>query len=168
MDLQDSPVFDRFAPSQPLESKKNYHQSENGSKKDRCGSGNNEKETKIISSSSRIRQFDREEVVLFAGMSSRPDQDDDDDGEEKPVVVLSSEAMPEDSGRERLKRHRVEVAGRVWIPDIWGQEELLNDWIDCSAFDASLVPKGIMSARAALVEEGRRANSSGLRIVNRC
>ncbi|KAG6693702.1 hypothetical protein I3843_09G013300 [Carya illinoinensis] len=165
MDRQDSPVFDRFTPSQPLESKKNYDQSENGSEKDSRGSGNNEKETKI-SSSSRIRQFDREEAALFAGMSSRPDQDDD--GEEKPVVVLSSEAMPEDSGRERLKRHRVEVAGRVWIPDIWGQEELLNDWVDCSAFDASLVPKGIMSARAALVEEGRRANSSGLRIVNRC
>ncbi|KAF8403287.1 hypothetical protein HHK36_011389 [Tetracentron sinense] len=66
-----------------------------------------------------------------------------------------------DSGRERLKRHRTEVAGRVWIPEIWGQEELLKDWIDCSAFDAPLVPGGIISARAALVEEGRRANSSG-------
>ncbi|OVA06011.1 hypothetical protein BVC80_1707g117 [Macleaya cordata] len=72
------------------------------------------------------------------------------------------------SGREKLKRHRIEVAGRVWIPDLWGQEELLKDWIDCSAFDASLFPNGIMSARAALVEEGRRANSGGLRIENRC
>ncbi|KAF3441661.1 hypothetical protein FNV43_RR15576 [Rhamnella rubrinervis] len=72
------------------------------------------------------------------------------------------------SGRERLKRHRSEVAGRVWIPDIWGQEELLKDWVDCSAFDASLVPTGIMSARAALVHEGRRANSGRLRIENRC
>ncbi|XP_015898792.3 protein BIC1 [Ziziphus jujuba] len=80
----------------------------------------------------------------------------------------TSEASPEDSERERLKRHRREVAGRVWIPDIWGQEELLKDWIDCAAFDASLVPTGIMSARAALVEEGRRANSGRLRIVNRC
>ncbi|XVE61489.1 hypothetical protein DITRI_Ditri06bG0044500 [Diplodiscus trichospermus] len=67
--------------------------------------------------------------------------------------------MEEDNGRERLKRHRIEVAGRVWIPEIWGQEELLKDWIDCSAFDACLVPRGVMSARAALVEEGRRANS---------
>ncbi|KAK7278663.1 hypothetical protein RJT34_23698 [Clitoria ternatea] len=74
----------------------------------------------------------------------------------------------EDSGREKLKRHRVEVAGRVWIPDIWGQEELLKDWIDCTAFDAPLVPSRIVMARAALVEEGRRATSTGLRIGNRC
>ena len=76
--------------------------------------------------------------------------------------------MVEDIGRERLKRHRVEVAGRVWIPEIWGQEELLKDWIDCTAFDASLGNSSIVSARAALIEEGRRANSSGLRIENRC
>ncbi|KAK7392612.1 hypothetical protein VNO78_21056 [Psophocarpus tetragonolobus] len=74
----------------------------------------------------------------------------------------------EDSGRERLKRHRVEVAGRVWIPEIWGQEELLKDWIDCTAFDAPLVPSRIVMARRALVEEGRRATSGGLRIENRC
>ncbi|XWS59496.1 hypothetical protein CRYUN_Cryun08bG0127200 [Craigia yunnanensis] len=91
-----------------------------------------------------------------------------------PVVVevtkeatRSEESMEEDNGRERLKRHRTEVAGRVWIPEIWGQEKLLKDWIDCSAFDASLVPSGNMSARAALVEEGRRANSGGFRIENR-
>ncbi|KAL7247827.1 hypothetical protein ACSBR2_002689 [Camellia fascicularis] len=78
-------------------------------------------------------------------------------------------AMAEVSGRERLKRHRVEVAGRVWIPDIWGQEELLKDWIDCTTFDASLGNRNITLARAALVEEGRlRASSSGLRIANRC
>ncbi|KAK9291290.1 hypothetical protein L1049_009479 [Liquidambar formosana] len=66
---------------------------------------------------------------------------------------FTSEASKEENGRERLKRHQVEVAGQVWIPDIWGQEELLKDWIDCSAFDSSLVPNGIMSARAALVQE---------------
>ncbi|KAJ7971552.1 Protein BIC1 [Quillaja saponaria] len=90
-------------------------------------------------------------------------------------VEKDQEAVPVDeheevSGRDRLKRHRVEVAGSVWVPDIWGQETLLKDWIDCSAFDASLVPNGIMSARAALVNEGRRSNSySGrFRIENRC
>ncbi|KAK8715542.1 hypothetical protein V6N13_042876 [Hibiscus sabdariffa] len=66
-----------------------------------------------------------------------------------------------DNGREKLKRHRIEVAGRVWIPEIWGQEELLKDWVHCSAFDECLVPPGIMSARAALVEQGTR-------IENRC
>ncbi|XP_039039771.1 protein BIC1-like [Hibiscus syriacus] len=59
--------------------------------------------------------------------------------------------------------------GRVWIPEIWGQEELLKDWIHCSGFDDSLVPRGIMSARTALVEEGRRANiNGGFRIENSC
>ncbi|KAK7355444.1 hypothetical protein VNO80_14700 [Phaseolus coccineus] len=74
----------------------------------------------------------------------------------------------EASNRERLKRHRVEVSGRVWIPEIWGQEDLLKDWIDCTAFDASLVPSRIVMARTALVEEGRRATSGGLRFENRC
>lgn len=84
---------------------------------------------------------------------------------------LSSKALQDDyCGRERLKRHRIEVAGSVWIPDIWGQEELLKDWIDCSAFDASLVNNRIKSARAALVEQGRTATtcSGRLRIENRC
>ncbi|QCD98056.1 hypothetical protein DEO72_LG6g2772 [Vigna unguiculata] len=78
------------------------------------------------------------------------------------------EGLEEDSGRERLKRHRVEVAGRVWIPDMWGQEELLKDWIDCAAFDAPLVTTRISTAREALVEECTRANAAGLRIENRC
>ncbi|XP_043699924.1 protein BIC1-like [Telopea speciosissima] len=71
---------------------------------------------------------------------------------------INSDATPEDiSGRERLKRHRKEVAGQVWIPEKWGKEEFLEDWIDCSAFNASLVPTGIISARAALIDEGPRA-----------
>lgn len=90
---------------------------------------------------------------------------------EKPAdlpLPVQEEKSEEDNGRERLKRHRIDVAGRVWIPDMWGQEEMLKDWIDCSAFDASLVPSGIMSARAALAQEGRRAHSGGLRVENRC
>ncbi|GER29064.1 hypothetical protein STAS_04893 [Striga asiatica] len=74
--------------------------------------------------------------------------------------------VSEDSGRERLKRHRVEMAGRVWIPDMWGQEGFLKDWVDCAAFDASLVNSSILSARDSLVEEGRRANSTRLRVQN--
>ncbi|XP_020246722.1 protein BIC1-like [Asparagus officinalis] len=69
----------------------------------------------------------------------------------------------EESARERLKRHSKEMAGRVWIPDIWGQESLLKDWVDCAAFDRSLMPKEVVSARQALVEESRR-NS----IENQC
>ncbi|KAL2509208.1 hypothetical protein Fot_32855 [Forsythia ovata] len=74
----------------------------------------------------------------------------------------TSEETVEESGRERLKRHRVEVAGRVWIPDTWGQEDFLKDWIDCTAFDSSLLNNNIMSARVSLVEQGRRANSTRL------
>ncbi|XP_038903496.1 protein BIC1 [Benincasa hispida] len=84
------------------------------------------------------------------------------------TAVTAPKKEEEEGGRERLKRHRREMAGRVWIPEIWGQEELLKDWIDCSAFDACLFPTGIGSARAALVEEGRRANNGGLTLENRC
>nr|CAN80332.1 hypothetical protein VITISV_018276 [Vitis vinifera] len=86
----------------------------------------------------------------------------------KEPIKTEALASSEDSGRERLKRHRVEVAGSVGIPDMWGQEELMKDWVDCSVFDASLVTSRIMSARAALVAEGRRPSPSGLRIENRC
>lgn len=87
-----------------------------------------------------------------------------DDVEKESIVA---EAIAEDSGRERLKRHRGEVAGRVWIPDIWGQEELLKDWIDCAAFDAPLIPSRISTAREALVQECTRPSAAGLRIENR-
>ncbi|XAR69740.1 hypothetical protein NMG60_11001445 [Bertholletia excelsa] len=84
-------------------------------------------------------------------------------------VPSTSEGEAEADGRERLKRHRIEVAGQVWIPDLWGQEELLKDWVDSTVFDSSFVRSSIMSARLALVKEGRmRGNSRGLRIENRC
>lgn len=74
--------------------------------------------------------------------------------------------LPE-STRERLKRHRIEMAGRVSVPDSWGQEKLLKEWIDYSSFDALLAPSGIAMARKALVAE-RRARSRGLRVEGRC
>ncbi|MFS7964835.1 putative protein BIC [Helianthus anomalus] len=70
----------------------------------------------------------------------------------------------EESGRERLKRHRVEMAGRVWIPDVWGQEDMLKDWIDCTVFDSSLGNNNIMSARTAMVQQAR----STVKMKNRC
>lgn len=65
--------------------------------------------------------------------------------------------------RERLKRHRVELASSsdgVWIPDIWGQEGFLKDWIDCATFDASLVAATIANARDSLMEESKRIRRS--------
>ncbi|XP_039065223.1 uncharacterized protein LOC120210590 [Hibiscus syriacus] len=73
-----------------------------------------------------------------------------------------SDGNDKDSGRERLKRHREEVAGRVSIPDKWGKEELLRDWMDCSSFDSLLAPTGLASARKALMTEGRRSSSQRL------
>ncbi|KDP33126.1 hypothetical protein JCGZ_13573 [Jatropha curcas] len=61
-------------------------------------------------------------------------------------------------GRERLKRHREEVAGQVSIPETWSQENFLKDWVDYSSFDNLLAPNGIASARQALMAEGRRAS----------
>lgn len=74
------------------------------------------------------------------------------------------------SVREKLKRHRVEVAGKVWIPEAWGQEELLEEWVDSSSFDLSLVPLGVVSARKALVQDQCRRSRSiaTLQIDNRC
>ncbi|KAL1541382.1 Protein bic1 [Salvia divinorum] len=79
--------------------------------------------------------------------------------------IAEAEAEAAESGRERLKRHRREVAGRVWIPDMWGQEDFLKDWIDSTVFDAAVRSGGITSARAALMDEGRRAAA---RIQNSC
>ncbi|KAL4611705.1 hypothetical protein ACB092_08G144700 [Castanea dentata] len=85
------------------------------------------------------------------------------DSATEPEAILQRE-----SGRERLKRHREEVAGRVLIPDTWGQEGLLKDWIDYSSFDNLLAPKGLMSARESLISQGGRGSSQRMRIEGRC
>ncbi|KAL4353026.1 hypothetical protein GQ457_06G009990 [Hibiscus cannabinus] len=90
----------------------------------------------------------------------RPDVEADEVKEEG----IRGESGEGENGGEKVKRHRIEVG----IPEIWGQEELLKDWIDCSAFDDALVPCGIMSARAALVEQGTTPNSAAFIIENSC
>ncbi|KAK1275941.1 hypothetical protein QJS04_geneDACA011761 [Acorus gramineus] len=85
------------------------------------------------------------------------------------VMVRAEDGPPkEDGGREKLKRHRVEMAGRVWIPDMWGQEEHMKEWSDCNAFNGCLGPSGLILAREALAVAGRRARSGGLRVKNPC
>ncbi|KAA8518581.1 hypothetical protein F0562_016055 [Nyssa sinensis] len=76
------------------------------------------------------RRSDDEEAAV-PGLSEAPVGG----GPSTPIDTAEAPVLVEDTGRERLKRHRVEVAG---------------------------------SARAALVQEGRRASSTGLRIGNRC
>ncbi|KAK8641354.1 hypothetical protein V6N13_010765 [Hibiscus sabdariffa] len=79
-----------------------------------------------------------------------------------------SDGNEKDSGRERIKRHREEVAGRVSIPDKWGKEELLRDWMDYSSFDSLLAPTGLTSARKALMAEGRSSSQRLMRIGSLC
>ncbi|XP_062183602.1 protein BIC1-like [Phragmites australis] len=85
----------------------------------------------------------------------------------------------QESTRERLKRHRQEMAGRVWVPEMWGQEKLLKDWVDCAVFDRPLVPTGLLTARRALIAEcctrrpdrtstAASAGSGPLRVQNGC
>ena len=69
----------------------------------------------------------------------------------EPMAARRTEEI---SARERLKRHRTEMAGRVRIPDMWGQERLLKDWVDCAVFDRPLAATtGLLNARDALVAE---------------
>ncbi|XP_052143107.1 uncharacterized protein LOC127762680 [Oryza glaberrima] len=69
-----------------------------------------------------------------------------------PSSVAAGEER--ESARERLKRHRTEMAGRVRIPEMWGQERLLKDWVDCAVFDRPLAAtRGLLTARDALVAE---------------
>ncbi|GAU16077.1 hypothetical protein TSUD_339480 [Trifolium subterraneum] len=126
---------------------------------------------------------EQENPFFFNTQKSQNHDDEEDKDKDKDVTQNSSlicnkekiddeakelTSVEEESERERLKRHRVEVAGRVWIPEIWGQEDLLKDWIDCTAFDAPLVPSKITMARAALVQEGTQTNAAPLSIDNRC
>lgn len=79
------------------------------------------------------------------------------------LVTDPSIANAVDSGREKLKRHWNEVAGKMSIPERWGQEGFLKEWVDYSSFDALLAPNGAVSAREALVAEARRSLKKGCR-----
>lgn len=108
-------------------------------------------------------------------------------GDEKDQLVAKEEVEPkaaaaddQESTRERLKRHRREMAGRVWVPEMWGQEKLLKDWVDCAVFDRPMVPTGLLTARRALIAEcctrrqdrtspsSSTTSSSPLRVRNGC
>ncbi|WVZ85539.1 hypothetical protein U9M48_032456 [Paspalum notatum var. saurae] len=131
---------------------------------------------------------DHREAVAPDAEASVPEEEPDEQQEPAPVAdskegVVEPEVTAMDdqeSSRERLKRHRREMAGRVWVPEMWGQETLLKDWVDCAVFDRPLVPPGLLTARRALIAEScaRRpdrtspASSAGssqrLRVRNGC
>ncbi|KAK7402061.1 hypothetical protein VNO78_14024 [Psophocarpus tetragonolobus] len=72
----------------------------------------------------------------------------------------------EETGRERLKRLREQVMKeKVNIPENWGQEQKLKDWIDYTMFDTFFAPHSlIVTARDALIANARKAKSPRLRI----
>lgn len=92
-----------------------------------------------------------------------------DDNKVEGVVV---------GGRERLKRHREEIAGHVRIPEKWGHEKMMKNWIhgfSSTTFhgddeDAFMAPPHtiILAARDALVADSRKARSQRLRIHTTC
>jgi hypothetical protein len=102
--------------------------------------------------------------------------------EVEPKAAVADDHHQAESTRERLKRHRREMAGRVWVPELWGQEKLLKDWVDSAVFDRPLVPAGLLTARRALIAEcgsstrhadrtsspASSAGSSPLRVHNGC
>ncbi|XP_062224756.1 protein BIC1-like [Phragmites australis] len=118
------------------------------------------------------------ELAAEVSASQEPEE------EKQPVAKLGEEPKAttgddQESTRERLKRHRLEMAGRVWVPEMWGQEKLLKDWVDCAVFDRPLVPTGLLTARRELIAEcctrrqettstAASADSSPLRVQNGC
>lgn len=106
---------------------------------------------------------------LSLGRIDRPGDDDGDNIDQRGgSVQVQVQVQMQDSVRQRLRRHWSEVGGKVLIPDKWGKEDLLKEWIDYSSFDALLAPNGIGVAREALVAAGRGASTQGLRISSRC
>ncbi|XP_014497556.1 protein BIC1 [Vigna radiata var. radiata] len=76
------------------------------------------------------------------------------------------EVRVEETGREKLKRLREEVMmmEKVNIPEDWGQEQKLNDWVDYTMFNAFLAPHSlIVSARDALIANACKPKSPRLR-----
>ena len=65
-------------------------------------------------------------------------------------------------GRQRLQRHWMETGGNVCIPEIWGREQHLEEWVSYGIVEDALRPAGLMAARAALINTDvrRRKTSS--------
>ncbi|XP_045805232.1 protein BIC2 [Trifolium pratense] len=96
--------------------------------------------------------------------------DDDDNAKEEEynenVVELETKVVEEITGRERLKRHREEMKGKVKVPENWEKEKKLKEWVDYTKFDALIfAPHAlIVTARDALIADVRKSRSQRLRI----
>lgn len=74
--------------------------------------------------------------------------------------------MEKEGRRERLRRLRLEIGGKVCIPDTWDHESSLQDWFNCTAFTVAYVPPGLASARESLAKDARQSRTL-LRVESR-
>ncbi|KAI3450711.1 hypothetical protein Pfo_007376 [Paulownia fortunei] len=120
-------------------------------------------------------QLPSDHQPLIISCKDTPHQEKNPSSNPSTCVVISEALSMENAGdeqekglgNEKMKRHwkEVSVGGRIVIPEAWGQEDLLKDWIDYSTFDALLAPKEVGLAREALVAEARRGRGmSKLRV----
>jgi hypothetical protein len=115
----------------------------------------------IPTSSTSIQQNDK--------LKCKYDDDDNNAREEEyneNVVELETTVVEEITGRERLKRHREEMKGKVKVPENWEKEKKLKEWVDYTKFDALIfAPHAlIVTARDALIADVRKSRSQRLRI----
>ncbi|MCO5570543.1 hypothetical protein L7F22_024266 [Adiantum nelumboides] len=89
-------------------------------------------------------------AVEYAAAAAAADDDDDDDDEDDTPESGTQAFM---CGRQRLQLHRLQVSGKVSIPDKWGCEQQLQEWVSYGIVEDALRPAGLMSARTALVSE---------------
>jgi len=94
------------------------------------------------------------------------DGDDDEKAKEEESKENGNAGVEEITGRERLKRHREEMKGKVKVPENWEKEQKLKEWVDYTTFDALIfAPHAlIVTARDALIADVRKSRSQRLRI----
>ncbi|KAH7404699.1 hypothetical protein KP509_15G039100 [Ceratopteris richardii] len=107
-------------------------------------SGNCAEYTEFAVTASKVS----EEAPSFAGV----DDVEEVDGKDKAIENSPRLAC----GRQRLQEYRMQMSGKVVIPDSWGREEQLQDWVTYGIVEDALRPAGLMAARAALVNECQR------------
>lgn len=84
-----------------------------------------------------------------------PTNDRDHDHE---ALIISCKIRPHGSSHQSTGETFLIGNGGAWpskavIPERWGQEGSLKDWMDYSTFDALLAPKEAAMARQALVAQ---------------
>ncbi|ESW22063.1 hypothetical protein PHAVU_005G123800 [Phaseolus vulgaris] len=114
----------------------------------------------IISPSSTSSSLAPNEMLKNNTQECKPSDAGDNDDKVKDQEGHSENigrVGVEETGREKLKRLREEVMmEKISIPEDWGQEQKLKDWIDYTVFDAFLAPHSlIVSARDALCMQSK-------------